>query len=61
MASTLEFGVMDGFGDIARYATAAEGYDQHIRDQRHGVGDVAPTTLRRDGWASNRLYPYEFI
>ena len=32
MATTLEFGIMDGFGDIARYATAAEGYDQHIRD-----------------------------
>jgi alkanesulfonate monooxygenase SsuD/methylene tetrahydromethanopterin reductase-like flavin-dependent oxidoreductase (luciferase family) len=30
--ATLEFGIMDGFGDIARYATAAEGYDQHIRD-----------------------------
>ena len=29
---TLEFGIMDGFGDIARYASAAEGYDQHIRD-----------------------------
>src|SRR5215475_1022984 len=23
---------MDGFGDIARYASAADGYDQHIRD-----------------------------
>jgi alkanesulfonate monooxygenase SsuD/methylene tetrahydromethanopterin reductase-like flavin-dependent oxidoreductase (luciferase family) len=30
--ATLEFGIMDGFGDIAGYATAAEGYDQHIRD-----------------------------
>src|SRR5579864_6931416 len=29
---SLEFGVMDGFGDIKRYARAAEGYDQHIRD-----------------------------
>jgi alkanesulfonate monooxygenase SsuD/methylene tetrahydromethanopterin reductase-like flavin-dependent oxidoreductase (luciferase family) len=29
---TVEFGVMDSFGDIARYASAAEGYDQHIRD-----------------------------
>jgi alkanesulfonate monooxygenase SsuD/methylene tetrahydromethanopterin reductase-like flavin-dependent oxidoreductase (luciferase family) len=32
MMSTLEFGVMDSFGDIAHYASAAEGYDQHIRD-----------------------------
>ena len=30
--TTLEFGVMDGFGDIARYASAAEGYEQHMRD-----------------------------
>jgi alkanesulfonate monooxygenase SsuD/methylene tetrahydromethanopterin reductase-like flavin-dependent oxidoreductase (luciferase family) len=28
----LEFGIMDGFGDVARYASAADGYDQHIRD-----------------------------
>jgi alkanesulfonate monooxygenase SsuD/methylene tetrahydromethanopterin reductase-like flavin-dependent oxidoreductase (luciferase family) len=32
VATALEFGIMDGFGDIARYTTAAEGYDEHIRD-----------------------------
>jgi alkanesulfonate monooxygenase SsuD/methylene tetrahydromethanopterin reductase-like flavin-dependent oxidoreductase (luciferase family) len=30
--NTLAFGVMDGFGDIARYASAADGYEQHLRD-----------------------------
>jgi hypothetical protein len=30
--TTMEFGIMDGFADVGRYHTAAEGYDQHIRD-----------------------------
>jgi alkanesulfonate monooxygenase SsuD/methylene tetrahydromethanopterin reductase-like flavin-dependent oxidoreductase (luciferase family) len=30
--ATLQFGVMDGFADVATYATAAAGYDQHIAD-----------------------------
>ena len=40
MTRSLEFGIMDGFGDVQAYATAAEAYDEHIRDavlaERHG-------------------------
>jgi alkanesulfonate monooxygenase SsuD/methylene tetrahydromethanopterin reductase-like flavin-dependent oxidoreductase (luciferase family) len=28
----LEFGIMDGFGDVQAYGSAADAYDQHIRD-----------------------------
>ena len=30
--TALTVGVMDSFGDIGRYSSVAEGYDQHIRD-----------------------------
>jgi alkanesulfonate monooxygenase SsuD/methylene tetrahydromethanopterin reductase-like flavin-dependent oxidoreductase (luciferase family) len=30
--ATLEFGLWDSFGDVEAYASAADAYDQHIRD-----------------------------
>src|SRR5260370_16214141 len=30
--ASLEFGIMDGFGDVQAYGSAAEAYDQHISD-----------------------------
>lgn len=31
----LAFGIMDGFGDVETYASAADAYEQHIRDAVH--------------------------
>ncbi|MPZ13497.1 MAG: LLM class flavin-dependent oxidoreductase [Chloroflexi bacterium] len=28
----LDFGIMDGFADVAKYPIAADGYEQHLRD-----------------------------
>ncbi|HLY66210.1 MAG TPA: LLM class flavin-dependent oxidoreductase [Chloroflexota bacterium] len=32
MVARVEFGIMDGFGDVETYASAADAYEQHIAD-----------------------------